>query len=204
MAFAMNLFAGSSANNLDHRLAWINEPQSWRFHDEILHVDVPESADFFEDPAGVNVRSSAPFLYCAAEGDFSLTAKVDVDMIDAYDSACVMVMADDKHWAKLCFELVNRMPTIVSVVTKAVSDNCISEQVGRAKPYLRILRAGNCFGFHYSLDAIEWTLVRFFRLDAQKVKVGVVGQCPVGTGTTVRFERFDFETKKIRSAKVVD
>ena len=50
------------------------------------------SADFFEDPAGVNVRSSAPFLYCDAQGDFSLTARVDVDMLDAYDSGCVMVM----------------------------------------------------------------------------------------------------------------
>ena len=200
----MNLFAESNATNLDRRLAWINEPQAWRFDDGTLHIDVPQSADFFEDPAGVNVRSSAPFLYCAADGDFSLTARVDVDMVGAYDSACVMVMADDKHWAKLCFELVNQVPTIVSVVTLAVSDNCISEKIGRAKPYLKILRSGNCVGFHYSLDAIEWTLVRFFRFEAQKVKVGVVGQCPVGTGTTVRFASFDFEMKKIRSAKVVD
>ena len=201
----MNLFAGASNRNLNHQLSWINEPESWGFHDGKLHIDVPESADFFKDPAGVNVRSSAPFLYCDAQGDFSLTTRVDVDMLDAYDSGCVMVMVDQENWAKLCFELVNQVPTFVSVVTRNLSDNCISEQIGNAKPYLRILRAGNCFGFHYSLDAIKWTLVRFFGLDAPtKVKVGVVGQCPAGKGTKVRFESFDFKMTKIMSAKFID
>ncbi len=190
---------------LNHQLSWLNEPDSWCFHDGRLHIEVPESADFFKDPAGVNVRSSAPFLYCDAQGDFSLTARVDVDMLDAYDSACVMVMVDHENWAKLCFELVNQEPTLVSVVTRGLSDNCISEKIGNAKPYLRILRAGNCFGFHYSLDAIKWTLVRFFSLDAPtKVKAGVVGQCPAGKGTKVRFESFDFEATKVKSAKVID
>ncbi len=126
-------------------------------------------------------------------------------MLDAYDSGCVMVMVDQGNWAKLCFELVNQVPTIVSVVTRNLSDNCISEQIGNVKPYLRILRAGNCFGFHYSLDAIKWTLIRFFGLDAPiEVKVGVVGQCPAGKGTKVRFESFDFEMTKIKSAKAVE
>ncbi len=126
-------------------------------------------------------------------------------MLDAYDSGCIMVMVDQKNWAKLCFELVNQIPTIVSVVTTKLSDNCVSEKIGEAKPYLRVLRAGNCFGFHYSLDAIKWTLVRFFAMDAgTKVKIGVVGQCPVGKGTKVRFESFDVELTKNSSAKIID
>lgn len=125
-------------------------------------------------------------------------------MLDAYDSACIMVMVDQKNWAKLCFELVNQVPTIVSVVTRQLSDNCISERTGKAKPYLRALRAGNCFGFHYSLDAIKWTLVRFFAMQAPtKVKIGVLGQCPVGKGTKVRIESFDFETGRIKDAKTI-
>lgn len=116
-----------------------------------------------------------------------------------------MVMADQENWAKLCFELVNQVPTLVSVVTRNLSDNCISELIGKGKPYLRILRSGNCFGFHYSLDAITWTLVRFFSLDAPTtVKAGVVGQCPTGNGTKVRFERFDVDMTKIKSAKIID
>lgn len=201
----MNLFEKSTGRTLDVRLSWMNEPLSWEFVEESLQIDVPESADFFQDPAGVNVRSSAPFLYCEAEGDFSLTARVDVDMVDAYDSGCIMVMVDEKRWAKLCFELVNQTPTIVSVVTKNVSDDCVSEKIGTAKPYLRILRSGNCFGFHYSLDAVEWTLVRFFGMDAPRiVKIGVVGQCPVGKGTIVRFKRFDLEISSIGDARTID
>jgi uncharacterized protein len=202
--FGMNLFEGSSEKKLNAGLSWMNEPGSWGFHAGTLHIDVPESADFFQDPAGVNVRSSAPFLYCDADGDFSLTARVAVDMLDAYDSACIMVMVDQRHWAKLCFELVNRIPTIVTVVTMGQSDNCVSEKIGEAKPYLKLLRAGNCFGFHYSLDAISWTLVRFFGMDAgTRVKIGVVGQCPVGKGTKVRFESFDVNMTPIRNAKAV-
>ena len=205
VGFGMNLFERTSEKNLNRRLSWMNEPESWGFDDEKLHVDVPESADFFQDPAGVNVRSSAPFLYCDAEGNFSLTARVAVEMLDAYDSGCIMVMVDHKNWAKLCFELVNQIPTIVSVVTTNIFDNCISGKIGKAKPYLRVLRAGNCFGCHYSLDAIKWTLVRFFGMDAPtKVKIGVVGQCPVGKGTKVRFESFDFEMSKNSDARVID
>lgn len=201
----MNLFEGCSERNLDRRLSWMNEPASWTIAEQTLHIDVPESADFFQDPAGANVRSSAPFLYCEAEGDFSLTARVDVDMLDAYDSGCIMVMADQENWAKLCFELVNRIPTIVTVVTRKLSDNCISEKLGAAKPYLRLLRAGNCFGFHTSLDAVNWTLVRFFSIGAPaKVKIGVVGQCPVGKGTKVRFESFEVEMTRIGNAKAID
>lgn len=201
----MNLFSAASGKILDPRLAWINEPASWRFNDGVLHIDVAQSADIFADPAGVNVRSSAPFLYCQAQGDFSLTARVDVDMLAAYDSACVMVMADENHWAKLCYEQVNGKPTIVSVVTRDVSDNCLSESIGPARPYLKVLRAGNCVAFHYSLDASNWTLVRFFGLDARTpLKVGVVGQCPAGTGTRVRVESFDFDTRANRSAKVIE
>lgn len=200
----MNLFEKSTKRNLNSELSWMNEPASWEFIDEILQIDAAESSDFFQDPAGVNVRSSAPFLYCEADGDFSFTARVDVDMFDAYDSGCIMVMVDQQNWAKLCFELVDHIPTIVSVVTKGISDDCVSEKLGKNKPYLRVLRSGSCFGFHYSLDAINWTLVRFFGMDAPiKVKIGVVGQCPVGKGTRVRFENFDFEMTKICDARAM-
>ena len=200
----MNLFEKSTERNLHSELSWMNEPASWEFIDGILQIDVAESSDFFQDPARVNVRSSAPFLYCEADGDFSLTARVDVDMFDAYDSGCIMVMVDQQNWAKLCFELVDHIPTIVSVVTKGISDDCVSEKLGKNKPYLRVLRSGNCFGFHYSLDAINWTLVRFFGMDApRKVKIGVVGQCPVGKGTRVRFENFDLEMTKISDARAM-
>jgi regulation of enolase protein 1 (concanavalin A-like superfamily) len=201
----MNLFEKSAEGTLNPKLSWMNEPASWTFVGEALQIEVPESSDFFHDPAGVNVRSSAPFFYCEAEGDFSLASKVDVDMIDAYDSGCIMIMVDQENWAKLCFELVDHTPTIVSVVTKVVSDDCVSEKLGKTKPYLRVLRSGNCFGFHYSLDAVTWTLVRFFGMDAPKrLKIGVVGQCPVGKGTRVRFERFDLEMGTIHDARIID
>lgn len=201
----MNVFSNSKDKTLNNQLNWINEPAEWNFTEEILTIAVPESSDFFQDPAGISIQSTAPFLYSEVEGDFSLTTRVNVEMIEEYDSGCLMVMVDDKNWAKLCYEYINKIPTIVSVVTKNVSDDCISEKIGQVKPYLKILRAGNCFGFHYSLDAINWTLVRYFAMDApSKLKVGVVGQCPVGKRSKVIFECFYLEAKHNNNARVVD
>ena len=38
------------------------------------------------------------------EGDFILKVKVSHDFKETYDSASVMVMVDDTHWAKCCYE----------------------------------------------------------------------------------------------------
>ena len=41
------------------------------------------------------------------EGDFILKVKVSHDFKETYDSASVMVMVDDTHWAKCCYELTD-------------------------------------------------------------------------------------------------
>lgn len=69
-------------------------------------------------------------------------------MKDVYDSVCLMLMDSHKKWAKLCYENWMDRPSIVSVVTNEFSDDCPSENIGIVKPYLKILRSRNNFGFH--------------------------------------------------------
>jgi uncharacterized protein len=200
----MNLFNNCSTGELPKELQWMNEPKEWSFTQNGLILDVAPSSDFFLDPAGQHIRNSAPFLYTEVDGDFSLTTKVSVDMQEQFDSGCLMVMAAETNWAKLCFENINNVPSIVSVVTKGTSDDCNSHEIGKVSPFLKILRSGNCFGFHFSLDGSEWTMIRYFGMDMpKKIKIGVVGQSPVGKGCKVSFDRFDLEIRPISSAREV-
>ena len=202
----MNLFDRGNKKSVLLDLKWINEPDEWRFgrKDELV-INVPDSADFFRDPSGRNIKFSAPFFYMDTKEDFMLTTRVAVDMKDPYDSGCLMVMIDESNWAKLCFELIGNDPSIVSVVTKGISDDCISQKIGVAKPYLRIARSGNCFAFHFSLDAIKWTMVRYFGMNVpSELKIGIAAQCPTGRGCSAEFEFLEYSNEKVKDIKIVE
>jgi regulation of enolase protein 1 (concanavalin A-like superfamily) len=186
----MNVFERFSGKALPAEWGWINEPAVWQFDDsKFLHVSAPPQADFFIDPSGAAVKSSAPFLHTTLKGDFTIWTRIRVDMKQPYDSGCLMIMANDLHWAKLCFEYFENKPSILSVVTRNTSDDCISGAMEAPNPYLRIARAGNCFAFHYSADGQHWKLARYFGMDVpDELKVGVVAQSPVGEGCDVTFD----------------
>ncbi|WP_090641571.1 DUF1349 domain-containing protein [Paenibacillus sp. UNC496MF] len=174
-----------------HRLAWTNEPPRWQFAEGGgLLVVAPPKADYYQDPAGIHIVSSAPFLHAAAGSDFALTTRLGAEMKHRYDSGCLMLLADDRNWAKLCFEYDGRRPIIVSVVTKdGSSDDCNSEPVGVERPYLRMTRAGDCVSFHWSADGEAWTLVRYFGMRLPDAcRAGVVAQSPQGTGCAAAFD----------------
>ncbi|MGE6575446.1 DUF1349 domain-containing protein [Paenibacillus xylanexedens] len=183
-----NLFEQCSGQLLSANLGWLNEPADWSIEDGKVTITVSPISDFFIDPGGDPVKASASFLHTIIKGDFSIVTQVQVDMKEQYDSGCLMVMVDDTNWAKVCFEYFEEQPSILSVVTRGNSDDCVSAPVDVNKPYLRVARAGNSFAFHYSQDGEKWKLVRYFGLDCpEEIKVGIVAQSPIGQGTTVTF-----------------
>lgn len=187
----MNIFENNNGRRLNYPLVWMNEPAQWEFNNGVLSVEAPKASDFFIDPEGNGIRDSAPFFHCVVKGDFMITTRVDVNMKFTYDSACLMIMADDSHWAKLCYENWMDEPSIVSVVTKSYSDDCASYKVGKCKPFLRMIRKNSGVKFYYSLDGEEWVIIRYFNLQAQEVKLGVVAQCPTGEGCNIKFEALE-------------
>ncbi|MFC5468145.1 DUF1349 domain-containing protein [Cohnella suwonensis] len=187
----MNLFDRCFEKTLCQELKWMNEPDTWSFNaNRSLEITAPSKTDFFIDPSGESVRSTAPFLYTLVHGDFNMVTRVGAEMKAPYDSGCLMVMSDDRHWAKICFEYYENKPTIISVVTNNNSDDCISCKAEASKPYLRIARAGNCFTFYYSEDGQKWEFIRYFGLECQEeLKVGLVAQSPTGEGCRVTFDQ---------------
>jgi len=200
-----NVFAGVQGKTLPAGFQWLNEPSEWAFTDEGLVVQAEAQTDFFRDPAGTAVKGDAHYLYTLQDGDFTFMTKVQVDMIDDYDAAVMMVMVDDEHWAKLCYEFTYKKPMIVSVVTQGVSDDCNSLVVPESGIYLRVTRFNDCLAFHYSYDAKWWEMVRYFRLKSDgPVKVGVVAQSPTGNGCEVKFNYLNYSqdpVREIRSGK---
>ena len=193
----MNYFEIINENSLKSEFSWINEPLEWSYKNEELTINAFKNTDFFIDEEGTVPRKSAPFLYKGIDGDFVFEGHVSVNMKEAYDSGCLMVMFDEQNWAKLCLEKWNGKPSIVSVVTKEYSDDALSKELDRENIFLKIVRANNCFGFFYSEDGINWNIVRYFNMKSNKIaKVGVVAQCPLGDSTEATFSKLSLRTEK--------
>ncbi|WP_372660875.1 DUF1349 domain-containing protein [Cohnella sp.] len=177
----------------DSGLSWINEARTWSLIEgHPLILTAPQHADFFNDPSLGSIVSTAPFLYARVQGNFVASIQLSVDMIAQCDSGCLMMMSDELNWAKICFEFMNKVPTVVTVVTRTKSDDCNSKAVAVTAPFFRLTRFGNCFAFHYSEDGDQWELVRYFSMEVpNELKVGLVAQSPFGSGCTVFFHSFE-------------
>jgi regulation of enolase protein 1 (concanavalin A-like superfamily) len=189
----LNSLGSNPTGWADLGLCWMNEAREWSLIEgQPLVLTASPLADFFNDPHLDSVVATAPFLYTLVQGNFVATIQLSVDMIAQCDSGCLMMMSDELNWAKICFEFMNKIPTIVTVVTRTNSDDCNSNEVAITAPYLRLARFGNCFAFHYSEDGDNWRLVRYFSMEVpNELKVGLVAQSPFGSGCTVTFHSFE-------------
>ena len=126
-------------------------------------------------------------------GDYLLSARVDAGLAATFDAGALVVWADERTWGKLALE---RSPagaaTVVSVVTRGVSDDCNSWTLDEPAAWLRIARIGDAYAFHASRDGSRWDLVRHFRLEAASVSAGFEAQSPLGEGCTARFSEIAF------------
>ena len=150
--------------------------------------------------------TTGPALVGPAEGDYLLGARVTVDFEATFDAGVLMLYADERRWAKLCFELSpDRKPMVVSVVTRGDSDDCNSFAVDGASVWLRIARMGKAFAFHASSDGERWELVRHFSLGGDvEPEIGFEAQSPTGDGCSATFDRIRFEPSRLADLRSGD
>ncbi|ONK16011.1 DUF1349 domain-containing protein [Streptomyces sp. MP131-18] len=178
----------------------LNRPADWSVDgDGALTLGAGAGTDLFSDPGGPGRFANAPALIGRVEGDFVLTARVTTGLAATYDAGVLLLYAGEDNWAKLCLELSPQgAPTVVSVVTRGVSDDCNGLTLDSGEAWLRIARIGPAYAFHASADGGFWHLVRYFALTAgteagpgpgpgQVPEVGFLAQSPTGAGNTVRF-----------------
>jgi regulation of enolase protein 1 (concanavalin A-like superfamily) len=183
-------------------LRWLTEPADWSSPDGTsLTLVAGPRTDGFADPQGAEPVLNAPGLVGDPGGsDYLLSASVSVDFAATYDAGVLLLHADDRAWAKLCFEYSPQGEAmVVSVVSREVSDDCNSFVVDGNRVWLRIARLGPAFAFHASTDGARWSFVRHFALGpgADEPAVGFAAQSPTGEGCSVTFDEIRFAAARL-------
>ena len=176
-------------------MQWTHPPVAWAVTDDALTAEAGRLTDLFSSPAGDPPVNNSPRLLVDVAGDFLLSVRVTVDFRAMFDAGVLIVYAGADRWAKLCFEYSPLdEPTVVSVVTRGLSDDCNSVVMPSNQVYLRVARMGEAFGFHYSADGATWHMVRFFPLGSvtDRIGVGFSVQSPTGEGCTAQFDQIHF------------
>ncbi len=192
--------------SLPFTLTWQPMPVEFRSGSNSLVAEAGGETDLFVDPGTQATRWNAPRLVGQVTGDFTLAARVNVDFRTTFDAGALLIWANDHSWAKLCFELSPQgNPTVVSVVTRVVSDDCNSFTTDRGEIWLRLARLGPAVAFHASTDGRRWDLIRHFgpEIDAEAL-VGFVVQSPRGAGCVARFEEISFTPSRLADIRSGD
>jgi regulation of enolase protein 1 (concanavalin A-like superfamily) len=187
---------------LPGRLFWKNSPADWGLEaGRELSISAGRNTDWFVDPFDRQVHNTAPMLLFFPGNDYVLSAKVGVEFHTKWDAGAFMIWADDHHWAKLSFELSpDQQPTMVTVVTRGLSDDCNSSAISGREVFLRVARTGNTYVFYFSTDGRGWKILRAFSLDTNlKQAVGFEAQSPAGAGTRAIFSQIHYSAEKIKN-----
>jgi uncharacterized protein len=91
-----------------------------------------------------------------------------------------------------------KKPTLVTVVTRGLSDDCNSKELREEFVYLRIAKSGITYVFYFSTDGDSWEILRTFSLDTEMpVRVGFEAQSPAGSGAVVEFSSVKYDPHRI-------
>ena len=186
---------------------WLNESQIIHEGDEVV-IYAPAKTDWFNNPVPENGLLSAPvanapFFYTEVMGDFVFRAKVRPNFKSVYDACALMVIQDEKLWTKAAFEKSDFGTTAaVCVVTNGVSDDANGCNIAQDEVWLQIVRVGDVFCTHYSLDGERFDMVRLFHLPVEKtVKVGIEAQSPAGDGGLRFYSEISLENRTVRNLR---
>ncbi|MBE6752843.1 MAG: DUF1349 domain-containing protein [Ruminococcaceae bacterium] len=186
---------------------WLNESNMISQNGEVA-ITAPALTDWFNNPVPENGEYSkpvanAPFLYTDVAGDFVFRAKVRPNFRSVYDACALMVIRDEQMWAKAAFEKSDFGTTAaVCVVTDGLSDDANGCNIEQEYVWLQIVRVGDVFCTHYSLDGETFYMVRLFRLPVgQSVKVGLEAQSPAGDGGLRFFSDISLEHRTVSNLR---
>jgi regulation of enolase protein 1 (concanavalin A-like superfamily) len=182
------------------KLSWQNQPVSWELDKQnVLTISAGAKTDWFVDPFDGTVAKNAPILLFTPDADYVLSAKVTVKFGSKWDAGAFMLWGDEHHWAKLSYELSpDKVPTLVTVVTRGLSDDCNSKELHQDSVYLRIAKSGKTYVLYFSEDGSKWQILRTFSLDTDMpIRVGFEAQSPDGSGTVATFSSISYDPHRI-------
>jgi regulation of enolase protein 1 (concanavalin A-like superfamily) len=192
------------AGVLPFPLRWHNQPAAAPvLGTSSLTIAAGPKTNLFADPNGDRPELDAPLALGDPFGDFQLVARASADFAATFDAAALVVWTGEQAWAKLALELSPQgEPTIVTVVTRGLSDDSNSFAVPGGEAWLRVSRVAETFAFHASLDGRHWWLARYFEIsNASYASVGFLAQSPTGEGTQARFDEIRWSSTTLRDIR---
>lgn len=169
---------------------WLNAPPQWHLNGEEIHVTVGAGTDFWRKTHYGFIRDNGHFYYAAVTGDFIVEVNVRGAYRDLYDQAGLMVRNDDAHWIKTGIEFVHGVQYVSAVVTNDFSDWSVAPLSNPPAIWLRLVRKAEAAEIFYSLDGVDYTLLRIAYLrPSAAAMVGVMCAAPDGQGFEVVFDR---------------
>jgi regulation of enolase protein 1 (concanavalin A-like superfamily) len=168
-------------------------------------ISAKADTDWFFEPNGKTTRTNVPRLTRTIDAPvFSFRARVQVDFGSTYDGGTLFVKTAGGAWGKIAYEFSpQRLPTIVSVITKDTSDDADGPAHPADSVYLRIYGEGNVFAMHFSKDAKFWQFLRLFALPGQAgpLTIGLSSQSPTGPGCVARFSEVELSYDRIANLR---
>ncbi len=199
---AQNGVSAPKVAGIPYTLEVVNEPVACLADGNNLSLSAKGKTNLFNNPNGITRVQNAPMVLFSPKGDFTLSAKVTADLKSIYDVAALVVFQDADTWAKFCYEYsVDKLPTMVSVVTRTYSDDCNSVTAGEFA-YMSVVKKGEEFSFFYSTDNVNWKLIRHFRLQLTgTLKAGFATHGSRGDGVSARFSDIKFLDKALENMR---
>lgn len=181
---------------------WMNECHIEKFEDSV-NLLVPDKTDLFCALDGKSVVCNAPFYYTELNGNCVIRARVSMENKGCYDGVGLLIYSDETHWIKGCLEVVdNGKIAAISVATNQVSDDAIGPYIVQDSIWLQVSRKEEECAVHFSIDGKEFELIRFCHIPMKKeVKVGIVGQAPLGKGGLRKFNYISVEEKSLANLR---
>lgn len=157
--------------------------------------------DNFIEPDGSLANNSAPVLLAEIDNrkPFTLSARVTPELVETYDAGALYVWAKPDLWLKMAMERDERgLARMVSVRTSGTSDDNNHDVIAAKSVHMKISSDTRTVGFYYSIDALNWQLIRLFRNDyPARLWLGVSAQSPLGKGQTAVFEEVALRDESI-------
>jgi len=179
---------------------WRNNPADWSVKNGVLTIKSGEKTDWYISPTDGKKSANSPILLFPAPKDFWFSAKVTVDFQSQFDAGVLAVYANENNWVKFAFEnSVDKRPSIVSVVTRGISDDCTGTTIEGNSVYLKISKSGQAIFLYFSSDGQRWKLARALKLGPeQPLHFGLSAQSPNGAGSTATFSEIHFKPEALK------
>lgn len=178
---------------------WRNHPADWNVREGNLSIRSGEKTDWYIAPTDGKKAANSPMLLFPAPPEFWFSAKVTVGFKSMFDAGALVVYADEDNWVKFAFEnSVAKSPSIVSVVTRGLSDDCTGAAIGGNAVYLKVAKSSQAIFLYFSEDGKNWKLTRALNLGQKTpLRFGFSGQSPTGSGSTVTFSEIHYKPEAL-------